>query len=102
MKFLKLKNILLAVGSEVTPFPGIDIDEETIVSSTGALSLKQVPKKLVLIGAGVIGLELGSVWSRLGADVTCVEFLSHIGGVGIDMEISKAFSKNSSQTRIKI
>ncbi|CAF3666620.1 unnamed protein product [Adineta steineri] len=90
---LNAKNILLAVGSEVTPFPGIDIDEETIVSSTGALSLKQVPKKMVLIGAGVIGLELGSVWSRLGADVTCVEFLSHIGGVGIDMEVSKAFQK---------
>ncbi|CAF3327929.1 unnamed protein product [Rotaria socialis] len=90
---LKAKNILLAVGSEVTPFPGIDIDEETIVSSTGALSLKQVPKKMVLIGAGVIGLELGSVWSRLGAEVTCVEYLSHIGGVGIDMEVSKAFQK---------
>ncbi|CAF0920175.1 unnamed protein product [Adineta steineri] len=90
---LKAKHILLAVGSEVTPFPGINIDEETIVSSTGALSLKQVPKKMVLIGAGVIGLELGSVWSRLGAEVTCVEFLSHIGGLGIDMEVSKAFQK---------
>ncbi|CAF0721915.1 unnamed protein product [Adineta ricciae] len=90
---LKTKNILLAVGSEVTPFPGIEIDEETVVSSTGALSLKQVPKKMVLIGAGVIGLELGSVWSRLGADVTCVEFLPHIGGMGIDMEVSKAFQK---------
>ncbi|CAF0733705.1 unnamed protein product [Didymodactylos carnosus] len=90
---LNAKNILIAVGSEVTPFPGIEIDEETIVSSTGALSLKQVPKKMVLIGAGVIGLELGSVWNRLGAEVICVEFLSHIGGLGIDMEISKQFQK---------
>ncbi|CAF1180381.1 unnamed protein product [Rotaria magnacalcarata] len=92
-EILKAKNILIAVGSEVTPFPGIDIDEETIVSSTGALSLNQVPKKMVVIGAGVIGLELGSVWSRLGAEVTCVEFLSHIGGIGIDMDVSNAFQK---------
>lgn len=90
---IKTKNILIATGSEVTPFPGIEIDEDTIVSSTGALSLKQVPKKLVLIGAGVIGLELGSVWSRLGAQVTAVEFLSHIGGVGIDAEVSKNFQR---------
>jgi dihydrolipoamide dehydrogenase len=86
---VKTKNILIAVGSEVTPFPGIEIDEETIVSSTGALSLKQVPKKMVAIGAGVIGVELGSVWSRLGADVTMIEFLGHVGGMGIDLEISK-------------
>ena len=90
---IKTKNILIATGSEVTPFPGIAIDEETIVSSTGALSLKQVPKKLVLIGAGVIGLELGSVWSRLGAEVTAVEFLNHVGGVGIDSEVSKNFQR---------
>ncbi|KAF2882604.1 hypothetical protein ILUMI_23572 [Ignelater luminosus] len=87
------KHILIATGSEVTPFPGIDIDEETIVSSTGALSLKEIPKKLVVIGAGVIGLELGSVWKRLGAEVTAVEFLNTIGGVGIDGEVSKAFQK---------
>ena len=69
------------------------VDEETIVSSTGALSLKQVPKNLVMIGGGVIGLELGSVWSRLGSKVTCVEFLPHIGGQGIDMEVAKSFQK---------
>uniref|UniRef100_A0A5F9DL56 Dihydrolipoyl dehydrogenase n=1 Tax=Oryctolagus cuniculus TaxID=9986 RepID=A0A5F9DL56_RABIT len=87
------KNILVATGSEVTPFPGITIDEDTIVSSTGALSLKKVPEKMVVIGAGVIGVELGSVWQRLGADVTAVEFLGHVGGVGIDMEISKNFQR---------
>jgi len=88
------KNILIATGSEVTPFPGIEVDEETIVSSTGALSLKEVPERLVLIGAGVIGLELGSVWSRLGSKVTAVEFMGHIGGLGIDMGISKVFQRS--------
>jgi len=90
---VKTKNILIATGSEVTPFPGIEVDEETIVSSTGALSLSKVPEKLVLIGAGVIGLELGSVWGRLGAQVTAVEFLNSIGGVGIDGEVSKQFQR---------
>ncbi|KHJ90995.1 dihydrolipoyl dehydrogenase [Oesophagostomum dentatum] len=90
---LNTRNILIATGSEVTPFPGIPIDEEQIVSSTGALSLKAVPKKMVVIGAGVIGLELGSVWKRLGAEVTAVEFLGHIGGLGIDMEIAKNFQR---------
>lgn len=66
---ISTKNILIATGSEVTPFPGIEIDEETIVSSTGALSLKKVPEKMIVIGAGVIGVELGSVWSRLGSKV---------------------------------
>ncbi|XP_007455412.1 PREDICTED: dihydrolipoyl dehydrogenase, mitochondrial isoform X3 [Lipotes vexillifer] len=69
------------------------IDEDTVVSSTGALSLKKVPEKMVVIGAGVIGVELGSVWQRLGADVTAVEFLGHVGGIGIDMEISKNFQR---------
>uniref|UniRef100_A0A286XLJ1 Dihydrolipoyl dehydrogenase n=1 Tax=Cavia porcellus TaxID=10141 RepID=A0A286XLJ1_CAVPO len=87
------KNILIATGSEITPFPGITIDEDTIVSSTGALSLKKVPEKMFVIGAGVIGVELGSIWQRLGADVTAVEFLGHVGGVGIDMEISKNFQR---------
>nr|XP_031535456.1 dihydrolipoyl dehydrogenase, mitochondrial [Vicugna pacos] len=87
------KNILIATGSEVSPFPGITIDEDTVVSSTGALSLKKVPEKMVVIGAGVIGVELGSVWQRLGADVTAVEFLGHVGGIGIDMEISKNFQR---------
>ena len=58
------------------------------MSSTGALSLKSVPERMILIGAGVIGVELGSVWSRLGSKVTAVEFLGHVGGLGIDMEIS--------------
>ncbi|VDL82413.1 unnamed protein product [Nippostrongylus brasiliensis] len=90
---INTRNILIATGSEVTPFPGIPIDEETIISSTGALSLKSVPKKMVVIGAGVIGLELGSVWQRLGAEVTAVEFLGHIGGFGIDMEVAKTFQR---------
>lgn len=90
---LKTKNILIATGSEVTPFPGIDMDEKQIVSSTGALSLEKVPEHMVLIGAGVIGLELGSVWARLGAKVTCIEFMSTIGGMGIDLETSKQFQK---------
>ncbi|XP_040571833.1 dihydrolipoyl dehydrogenase, mitochondrial [Lepeophtheirus salmonis] len=87
------KNIMIATGSEVTPFPGIDIDEERIVSSTGALKLKEVPKKMLIIGAGVIGVELGSVWSRLGSEVTAVEFLGHVGGMGIDAEVSKNFQR---------
>lgn len=98
---LKTKNILIATGSEVTPFPGIEIDEERVVSSTGALSLKKVPESIVMIGGGVIGLELGSVWSRLGSQVTCVEFLPHIGGQGIDMEVSKNFQKILKKQGIK-
>ncbi|XP_050430315.1 dihydrolipoyl dehydrogenase, mitochondrial [Adelges cooleyi] len=90
---IKTKNILIATGSEVTPFPGIEIDEETVVSSTGALKLSKVPNKMIVIGAGVIGLELGSVWSRLGAQVTAIEFMPSIGGIGIDGEISKQFQK---------
>ncbi|XP_042900526.1 dihydrolipoyl dehydrogenase, mitochondrial [Parasteatoda tepidariorum] len=90
---IKCKNILIATGSEVTPFPGLEVDEKQIVSSTGALSLEKVPEKLVLIGAGVIGLELGSVWSRLGAEVIAVEFLSNIGGIGIDLDIAKNFQR---------
>lgn len=90
---INTKNILIATGSEVIPFPGIEVDEKTIVSSTGALSLERVPEKMIVIGAGVIGLELGSVWSRLGAQVTAVEFLSGIGGQGIDGEVSKTFQR---------
>merc|ERR1712209_222066 len=90
---VQTKNIMIATGSEVTPFPGITVDEETIVSSTGALSLKEVPEKMILIGAGVIGVELGSVWSRLGSQVTAIEFLGHVGGMGIDMEVSKNFQR---------
>ncbi|KAI5834011.1 dihydrolipoyl dehydrogenase [Schizophyllum commune Tattone D] len=89
------KNVIIATGSEVAPFPGgsITIDEEQIVSSTGALALKEVPQKMVVIGGGVIGLELGSVWSRLGAEVTVVEFLGGIGGAGIDEEVAKQFQR---------
>ncbi|KAG9510219.1 Dihydrolipoyl dehydrogenase, mitochondrial, partial [Fragariocoptes setiger] len=98
---INTKNILIATGSEVTPFPGIEVDEKSIVSSTGALSLERVPEKMILIGAGVIGLELGSVWSRLGSQVTAVEFLSHIGGQGIDMEISKSFQRTLTKQGLK-
>ncbi|XP_055312262.1 dihydrolipoyl dehydrogenase, mitochondrial [Sitodiplosis mosellana] len=90
---IRTQNIIIATGSEVTPFPGIEIDEERIVSSTGALKLSEVPKNMLVIGAGVIGLELGSVWSRLGAEVTAVDFLDVIGGVGMDAEVSKSFQK---------
>jgi dihydrolipoamide dehydrogenase len=90
---ISTKNILIATGSEVTPFPGITIDEQQIVSSTGALSLNKVPEKMILIGAGVIGLELGSVWQRLGTKVTAIEFLGTIGGVGIDGEVAKVFQR---------
>merc|ERR1712223_1323675 len=85
----------------VTPFPGITVDEETIVSSTGALSLKEVPEKMILIGAGVIGVELGSVWSRLGTQVTAVDFLGHVGGMGIDMDIAKQFQRIMTKQGIK-
>lgn len=87
---VEAKNIIIATGSEVAPFPGgaIQMDEKQIVSSTGALDLQQVPNKMVVIGGGVIGLELGSVWSRLGAEVTVVEFLDGIGGAGIDEEVA--------------
>jgi len=95
------KNIMIATGSEVTPFPGIEIDEETIVSSTGALSLKKVPERMIIIGAGVIGVELGSVWSRLGAKVTAVEFMGHVGGMGIDADISKQFQRIMTKQGIK-
>jgi len=97
------KNVVIATGSEVSPFPGggIEIDEKQIVSSTGALDLQEVPQKMVVIGGGIIGLEMGSVWSRLGAEVTVVEFLGSIGGVGIDEEISKQFQKILAKQGIK-
>ncbi|MEM6901382.1 MAG: dihydrolipoyl dehydrogenase [Pseudomonadota bacterium] len=85
---LATKNIVIATGSEPTPLPGIEIDEERVVTNTGALSLKTLPKKLILIGAGVIGLEMGSVWSRLGSEVTVVEYLDRILP-GADNEIAK-------------
>lgn len=86
------KNIIIATGSDVVGLPGIEIDEEKIVSSTGALELKKVPKEMVVIGGGVIGLELGSVWSRLGAKVTVIEFMDEILP-GMDNEIRKEAHK---------
>ena len=89
---LKAGAILIATGSDVAPLPGIEIDEERIVSSTGALELASVPKHLVVVGAGYIGLEMGSVWARLGAKVTVIEFLERITP-GMDLEVAKAFQK---------
>lgn len=87
------KNILIATGSEATPFPGLEVDEKRVITSTGALALEKVPEKMIVIGGGIIGLEMGSVWSRLGAKVTVVEFLSQIGGPGMDAEIAKQSQK---------
>ncbi len=89
---LDCKNIVIATGSDVATLPGIDIDEKIIVSSTGALSLSKVPKHLVVIGAGVIGLELGSVWKRLGSEVSVIEFMDRITPE-MDGEISKTFAR---------
>ncbi|MEO0913830.1 MAG: dihydrolipoyl dehydrogenase, partial [Pseudomonadota bacterium] len=86
------KHIVIATGSEAASLPGIEIDEKRVVTSTGALELKSVPKKMVVIGAGVIGLEMGSVYARLGSEVTVLEFLDHITP-GMDAEISKTFQK---------
>ena len=89
---LETKHIVIATGSDVMALPGVTIDEETIVSSTGAIALKAVPKRLLVVGAGYIGLELGSVWRRLGSEVTVVEFLDRITP-GLDSEIAKQFQR---------
>ncbi|MFT6673871.1 MAG: dihydrolipoamide dehydrogenase [Sulfitobacter sp.] len=86
------KNIIIASGSEPASLPGVEVDENVVVTSTGALTLNKVPKKLVVIGAGVIGLELGSVYARLGAEVTVVEFLDAITP-GMDPEVQKTFQR---------
>ena len=91
-QMLETKNIVIATGSDAARLNGIDFDEKSIVSSTGALELPAVPKKLLIVGAGIIGLELGSVWRRLGADVTIIEFLDHILP-GIDTEVAKQFHR---------
>ncbi|RVT94528.1 dihydrolipoyl dehydrogenase [Sphingomonas crocodyli] len=91
-KSYRAKNIVIATGSSVTPLPGVEIDEKVVVSSTGALEFTKVPKHLVVIGGGVIGLELGSVWKRLGAKVTVVEFLDQLLP-GMDGEIRKEAAK---------
>ena len=91
-QMLETKSIVIATGSDVTPLPGVTIDEKTIVSSTGALSLTAPPKRLLVIGAGVIGLELGSVWQRLGAELEVIEYLDRILP-GLDGETAKQFQR---------
>ncbi|WP_396274350.1 dihydrolipoyl dehydrogenase [Hyphomonas sp.] len=102
-RVLETKNIVIATGSEPATLPGIEIDEERVVSNTGALSLKAVPKKLVLIGAGVIGLEMGSVWARLGSEVTVVEYLDRIlppADAEIAKEAERTFKKQGLAFRL--
>jgi len=94
------KNIVIATGSEPTSLPNVEIDEKIVVSSTGALALTKVPNKLVVIGAGVIGLEMGSVYARLGAEVTVVEFLDHVTP-GMDAEISKTLQRSLKKQGMK-
>ncbi|CTQ71580.1 dihydrolipoyl dehydrogenase [Roseibium alexandrii] len=89
---IETKNIVIATGSDVMPLPGVEIDEKQIVSSTGALDIEKVPSKMIVVGGGVIGLELGSVWNRLGAEVTVVEFMPKILGP-MDGDISKNFQR---------
>ena len=91
-KIIDTKKIIISTGSEAATLPGIEFDEEKVISSTGALSLSSVPKKMVIVGGGYIGLEMGSVWSRLGSNVQIVEFLDHIA-TGMDKEISNEFMK---------
>jgi dihydrolipoamide dehydrogenase len=97
---LDAKNIVIATGSEPTPLPGVAVDQKRIVDSTGALDLPEVPKSMIVIGAGIIGLELGSVWRRLGAEVTVVEFLDRITP-GMDLETAKAFQRALAKQGIK-
>ncbi|MAH74567.1 MAG: dihydrolipoyl dehydrogenase [Candidatus Pelagibacter sp. TMED197] len=97
---IKASNIVIATGSVSTSIPGIELDEKNIVSSTGALSFDKVPNKLAIIGGGYIGLEMGSVWSRLGSEVTVIEYLDHITP-GMDREISNEFQKILSKQGIK-
>ena len=91
-KSYKTKNIVIATGSEPVSLPGVEIDEKNIVSSTGVLSFDKVPKKLTVIGGGYIGLEMGSVWSRLGSNVTVIEYLDYVTP-GMDKEVSNEFQK---------
>ena len=91
-KNIATKNIVISTGSEAVSLPGIEFDEEKILSSTGALNIPKVPKKMLIIGAGYIGLEMGSVWSRLGSEVHVIEYLDHITP-GLDKEISQEFMK---------
>jgi dihydrolipoamide dehydrogenase len=99
-KEIKAKHIVIATGSDVATLPFLEIDEKQIVSSTGALELKKVPEKMVVIGGGVIGLELGSVWRRMGADVTVVEYLPHILP-GMDGEVQKQALRTFKKQKMK-
>ncbi len=94
------KNIVIATGSEPSSLPGVTVDEEVIITSTGALALKAIPKRMVVIGGGVIGLEMGSVYARLGAEVTVVEYLDAITP-GMDAEVAKAFQRILSKQGLK-
>ncbi|WND01644.1 dihydrolipoyl dehydrogenase [Temperatibacter marinus] len=98
---VKAKNFIVATGSDVASLPGIEIDETTIVSSTGGLELKDVPKKMVVIGGGVIGMELGSVWQRLGAEVEVVEFQDQLL-FGMDTEVRKNFGRMMKKQGFKL
>jgi dihydrolipoamide dehydrogenase len=89
---LEAANIVIATGSEPTPLPGVTVDQARIVDSTGALVISEIPKSMIVIGAGIIGLELGSVWRRLGAQVTVVEYLDRITP-GMDADMAKAFQR---------
>lgn len=98
---LTASNILIATGSDVAPLPGVEIDEKQIVSSTGALSLDKIPSSMIVIGGGVIGLELGSVWRRLGAEVTVVEFLDTLLP-GMDLDIRKQMQRTMKKQKMKL
>ncbi len=100
VRTLETKHIIIATGSDVAALPGVTIDETQIVSSTGALSLKEVPRRLLVVGGGYIGLELGSVWRRLGSEVTVVEFLDRITP-GLDGEVGKQFQRILSKQGMK-
>ncbi len=100
VQVLETKAIVIATGSDVTPLPGVEIDEKIVVSSTGAIALESVPARMIVVGAGVIGLELGSVWRRLGSQVTVVEYLDRILP-GMDTEVAKQFQRISEKQGIK-
>ncbi len=91
-KAYSAKNIVIATGSEPSALPGVEVDEKVVVTSTGALELKKVPNKMIVIGAGVIGLEMGSVYQRLGTEVTVIEYLDQITP-GMDGEVCKTFQR---------
>lgn len=97
---LEAANIVIATGSEPTPLPGVDVDQKRIIDSTGALVIPEIPKSMVVIGAGIIGLELGSVWRRLGAEVTVVEYLDRITP-GMDAETAKTFQRILTKQGVK-